>query len=916
MKDRLQRTDLTRWNRAGLSRLRYVDGNAVTHLETLRQGLARAFNSGAEVQWPDLNLDADSSAATPEAERLRQQYHGPRRDYVWEIMRSLARSAHVLTEHIDANSNETFLATATEWESLRKLVALLNYRPAPQSSAGTALALLAAKDVSGTFDKGFGVKTKPDDGSAPVIFETLEELDIDAALNTLRAANWNRSTASLAQSGDIISFPLTAALEGASVGDVGVLACAENVVAVSLVGKAPEALQLQLHNPAPGWPAQPLLADTTLWLAARSRRAPKISGQNVVSLSPGAIPVVDGSVLMWMDGGNWQAARVALSEGSRLLLDRNGPSAGTQVFLALAVQRQLYAFDDGDKQRIILPLESNRRAGALFRAALNRIDESSVQTVTDVYDYLEEPAYTLLYYTTADQSLGTVSHASQQSVELSGKAESLSTGDLLVIEDQDAEFSAARLESLDAGADSVLLELAPSPVNAALIHGNFKHRMRPEGFDRNTDAIQDGDYSIRLQTLPASLKPGRKVIVSDGDQARLALVTRVDHAANRIRLQPPAQGFAAWNTVIYGNAVAAGHGETAKEKVLSSGDASLSHQTFELKVDDLSHVVDPAFSQGVRAAIDVRVDGRRWQQVDSLDDSGPEDHHYAVIQLQSGNVTLCFGDGSHGRRLPTGNNNVRARYRRGAGLAGNIAPGALVKTVSTHPWIDNVLQPLPASGGNNREDTATLRDNAPASTLTLGRAVSLVDFQHLATSLAGVWQARAFRPAADARRGEIVRVVVLPAGGGKLGTLKQDLQTFLQARAEPQVQVDIAPWQPLIFSVDVSIAVDSAAFEPDIVVDAVRDALLETFSLSQRWLGTPLFRSQIMAAIESVEGVSNCSLVMSPQLVDGDGNAATAARIVRAADDSIRRISARPEQLLYLDEALSHITISSHEWSL
>jgi hypothetical protein len=51
-------------------------------------------------------------------------------------------------------------------------------------------------------------------------------------------------------------------------------------------------------------------------------------------------------------------------------------------------------------------------------------------------------------------------------------------------------------------------------------------------------------------------------------------------------------------------------------------------------------------------------------------------------------------------------------------------------------------------------------------------------------------------------------------------------------------------------------------------------------------------------------------------LVDGDGNAATAARIVRAADDSIRRISARPEQLLYLDEALSHITISSHEWSL
>jgi uncharacterized phage protein gp47/JayE len=916
MKDRLQRKDLTRWNRAGLSRLRYLDGNAITHLETLRQGLAQAFNSGSEAQWPELEIDAPSGAANTEAERLREQYHGPRRDYVWEIMRSLARSAHVLTEHIDANSNETFLATATEWESLRKLVALLNYRPAPQSSAGTTLAMLATEGSVGTFDKGFGVKTKPDDGSPPVIFETLEELDIDAALNALRAANWNRSTAALAQSGDIISFPLTAALEGASVGDVGVLACQNDLVAVSLVDMNAGELQLQLHSPAPGWPVEAPLADTRLWLTARSRRAPKISGQNVLSLSPGGIPVADGSVLMWMDSGNWQAARVELSESSRLLLDRNGPPAGTQVFLALEAQRQLYAFDDGDKHRIILPLASDRQSGALFRAGLNRINESSVATLTDVYDYLEEPAYTLLYYTTADQSLGTVSIASQQLVELSGKAESLSTGDLLVIEDHAGAFSAARLESLDAGADSVLLELAPSPSGAALIHGNFKHQLHPGGFDRNTDPIQAGDNTISLQMLPEVLKPGRKVIVSDGERAQQALVTLVDREHGKIRLHPPAQGFAAWNTLIYGNAIATGHGETAKEKVLGSGDASLSHQAFELKVDDLSHVADPAFTQGVRADIEVRVDGRRWQQVDSLDSSGPEEHHYALIQLQSGNVTLCFGDGRRGRRLPTGNNNVRARYRRGAGLAGNIGPGTLVKTVSTHPWIDDFLQPIAASGGNDREDTATLRDNAPASTLALGRAVSLVDFQHLATSQAGVWQARAFRPPADARRGDIVRVVVLPAGGGELGSLQQDLQTFLQARAEPQVQVDIAPWQPLIFSVDISLAVDSRAFQPELVIDAVRDALLETFSPSRRKLGDPLFRSQIMATIESVEGVSNCSLVISPLVVDGEGNAATAARTVRAADDSIRRISARPEQLLYLDQALSQITVSSHEWSL
>lgn len=916
MKDRLQQTDLSRWNRAGLSRLRYVDGNAITHLETLRQGLAKAFNCAAEAQWPELEIDASSSAASTENERLREQYHGPRRDYLWEIMRALARSAHVLTEHIDANSNETFLATATEWESLRKLVALLNYRPAPQSSASTVLALLAAESVSGLLEKGFGVKTKPDDGSPPVIFETLEELDIDAALNRLTVANWNRSTAALALNADVMTFALAEPLNDASVGDVGVLACGNDIVAVSLVGISTDALQLRRHNPAPGWPSAPLLADSVLWLRARSRRVPKIAGQNVVSLSPGAIPMADNSVLIWADGGNWQAARVDMSQGSRLQLDRNGPAAGTEVFLGLQAQRQLYSIHGADKERIILPLGAHRQTGALFRAGLNPINEASVATLSGLYDYLEEPTYTLLYYTTADQSLGTVSHAGQQSVELSGKAESLSSGDLLVVEDQAGELSATRLESLEAGADSVFLELVPSPGGAALIHGNFKHQLRPAGFDRNTAPIQAGDNTISLQILPAVLKPGRKVIVSDGAQAQQALVTLVDREHGKIRLHPPAQGFAAWNTVIYANAVAIGHGESAREKVLGSGDASLGHQSFELKVDDLSHVPDPAFMQGVRADLEVWVGGRRWQQVDSLDSSGPEEHQYAVTQLESGNVTLCFGDGSHGRRLPTGNNNVRARYRRGAGLAGNIAPGALVKPLSPHPWIDAILQPMAASGGNDREDISTLRDNAPASTLTLGRALSLVDFQHLAISQAGVWQARAFRPAPDGRPGETVRVVVLPAGGGELGTLEGDLQTFLQHRAEPQVQVDIAPWQPLIFSVDVSLAVDSRAFQPELVVDAVRNTLLETFSLRRRTLGAPLFRSHIMASVESVEGVSHCSLVISSQLVDGAGNAAIAARVVRAADASIRRISARPEQLLHLDAALSHITINSHEWSL
>jgi hypothetical protein len=134
--------DLTRWNRAGLSRFRYVDGNAVTFLEELRQALIDRFSDpdAKRLQWRDLvpkrEGDSDNGWKRLEDERNRlqqefpreslnrllAQYHDDRRDWAWEIGRVLARSSHVLTEYIDAYANEGFLGTATQWDNVRRLV--------------------------------------------------------------------------------------------------------------------------------------------------------------------------------------------------------------------------------------------------------------------------------------------------------------------------------------------------------------------------------------------------------------------------------------------------------------------------------------------------------------------------------------------------------------------------------------------------------------------------------------------------------------------------------------------------------------------------------------------------------------------------------------------------------------------------
>src|SRR5262245_42743775 len=114
-------TDLTRWNRAGLRRFRYVDGNAALFLERLRARLEGDFPGWKAMQAPSTETDEEKLARV--LEQYQRGRHPVRPDWGWEICRALARACHVLGEHVDAYANEGYLGTATQWEALRRLVA-------------------------------------------------------------------------------------------------------------------------------------------------------------------------------------------------------------------------------------------------------------------------------------------------------------------------------------------------------------------------------------------------------------------------------------------------------------------------------------------------------------------------------------------------------------------------------------------------------------------------------------------------------------------------------------------------------------------------------------------------------------------------------------------------------------------------
>jgi hypothetical protein len=394
-------------------------------------------------------------------------------------------------------------------------------------------------------------------------------------------------------------------------------------------------------------------------------------------------------------------------------------------------------------------------------------------------------------------------------------------------------------------------DIPSQPGELKKVHADFRGKLLPQNATLNLSPISPDNF--KLDHVPENLKVGRQVLITGCGDPYLTKIIAID--GDHITFNQPLSPCFLGKMVINGNVVLAGHGERMPEKILGSGDAAQSNQSFIFGVEGVSFIADETKSAGVAADIDVIVDRQIWDQVSSLNDSGPTDIHYSVHMTEEGFLKINFGDGEHGRRLPSGSNNVRIAYRKGSGLAGNIPASGLEKVVKPHRLVESVLQPMETTGGNDMEDVTSLRENAPASLLTLDRAVSLADFENLAASDSRVWQAKAFSRASVLNRHENVEVVIVPAGGGELGDLASNIKKSLQSKALPGVIVTVSKYSEIPLDLDVTIKVKDDEYNPEMVIDEVKSALLDAFSLSRSRLGEHLYLSRVYQVVENVEGV-------------------------------------------------------------
>lgn len=258
------------------------------------------------------------------------------------------------------------------------------------------------------------------------------------------------------------------------------------------------------------------------------------------------------------------------------------------------------------------------------------------------------------------------------------------------------------------------------------------------------DAVRDesaqlGRSGVVELKLPDRFSRGRPVELREGPELRWLRLRLVSGGFS----EPPALDF------VRLNAVSASAGRTVRDEVLTPV-ADSNGRSYSL-------AQRPVLAGSLVLEVDGGDGFQPWTEVEDLSSHGPEDEVY-TLDRQTGEV--AFGDGLHGRALPSGFRHVRARvYRWGGGAAGAVEAEALNAMLGSVTHLAGVTNPRPASGGDEGEALDVTARRGPELIRAHGRAVLPSDYELLALSAPG---ARVRRIHAMPGRHPAMRTALVP----------------------------------------------------------------------------------------------------------------------------------------------------------
>lgn len=879
------------YNRPGLKAITYSVGNHTQFRESL---LARLSTSGLQALRTLTTRDND--------------------DFTIALLDALATVADVLTFYQERIANESYLGTATEQVSLIELARLIGYELRPGVAAGAYLAFTldenagapgklmltgAQRSKSEPFiriDTGTKVQSVPGPDEQPQTFETIEPIEA--------RPKWNAIKPRLTQPQLIIADNTIVVVKGIDndlkAGDIVLVSTGPKLKKILKAVTQDEAKTTWLYfDPEPILPA---FTEPDFNLQEFKPTGKINSFPEKVNLGK---TMKDGNTVVENIINN-----VWTEEDLSALVQTQGWS---ETDLKESISKKLA---DQSLSKDVLYVFRKRASvfgyNALKQMAYNGSNVPLPQSQWTEWELKEAPG-TIYLDTTYEQILPESFIAIQQST----KSFEESNKNIYKVEGVEhrsrtdygisAKTTVISIESKEPWweMDSTLC----SQVNPCLafIRGITVHAQSTPltlaEFPIDTEVSND---TIMLDRLYLGLKKGKTIILS-GDRAdlpgtssselRVLAEVFIVKGITVLKLDKElTYSYIRSSVSINANIVEASHGETVKE-TLGGGDATKQFQKFILKQPPLTFI-SAATPSGTQSTLQIRVNDILWQEVPSLYGHGPGEHIYITRLDDEGKTTVIFGDGKNGARLPTGQENIKATYRKGIGAAGLLKPDQLSQLVTRPLGVKEVTNPLRTSGAEDRESSEDARRNATLTIFTLGRIVSLQDYEDFARSFAGIAKALATWTWTGQKRSVHVTVAgVNVALVDPAEKLYQNLLTTVSEAGIPEVPVSIVSYQPVFFRIVANIKVHPD-YIPDKVITSVEQSLREKFSFTERAFGQSVNLSEVITVMQNVKGVIAVDV---DQLYRSDASPSINDRITAKVPQPSRE-KPFPAELLTIDQ--------------
>lgn len=792
-------------------------------------------------------------------------------DFSMALLDAWATVADVLTFYQERIANEAYLRTATERLSLLELARLIGYELRPGVAASTYLAF-TVEDPPGatrqtatalgvpratTIDVGLKVQSIPGPGEQAQTFETIEKIEARVEWNAIKPRLTRRHP--IKRDAEILFF--AGFTTGLKKGD-GLLITPDDggepvfrQVADVTTNDARQRTEVRLQplpavtpsviatiatafNPvfSPGPVAQMFLGTTIntadLYATALVQRFTVVDlFDNLTAIQPPPPSVL--------------ALRTRAA-----IFGHNAPTWNT-----LPVTQRIGEYgpkpDGGESPRFVfIPGPYKDRKDSWADDSLDKYySEPSVSTniyLDNIYSSIVKDSWLVLKDGTNAQAYKVVenSEVSKSDFTLSAKVSRLTLNTR-------SGFELFNIRRTTVFAQSEELALARLPIEEPI-----------------------KDPKIELDTWVDGLFAGQGIIIcGELDTVRgvraceLATIDKVEQVLGmegftKLTLRDPLGNAYVRDTVtINANVALATHGETIQggpggnEEVLGSGDASQAFQRFTLRQAPLTYV-SASTPSGAQTTLDVRVNDLLWHEVPTFYGRGPEERIYVTRNDNDGKTTVMFGDGKTGARLPTGQENVKAKYRKGIGLGGLVKADQLTQLMTRPLGVKGATNPLASSGAADPENLNEARRNAPLTVLTLDRVVSLQDYEDFAHAFAGIDKALATWVWFGERRG--IFVTVAAAKGAEVksdSALYKNLLTAMRKAGDPAVPLLVQSYEPRLFRLTAAVRVDPD-YLPEKVLAAIEQQLRASFSFDARAFGQPVHLSEVIAVMQNVRGVT------------------------------------------------------------